>query len=487
MSAQLPTPLSIAVPPSGTLSAGAQIYGFGENSQRLLARGNLDALNNRPIGYFDAGVGSAFVELIAGLPASSVDNVVWERSTGTPMSCFFVQNNAAGGQSVLWQALINPFNGSYNGSVQLPQLSTSATETWTLDGIQTGNQVFFLRRTSGTGANVFRCGTSGSPVLMTASSAARALSPLAVINVPLPSGVTLSQLAYLTVSGTGAQQITFLTYTSSGSTSSPVSYPVTPGNTLQDLTWISNRYLVARMSSTSTPNVAKLVRIDRQSPNPPNFIVDLTLPNADIESLRVSGDRQWLSFFTSPGVGAANERSAAVMRVTDGTTAQPGGAYTILMPLETWNFAQPPFVQQTSNPLNPSVVFAGQPPAGGAVSYYRASMVHDVSVVGRTVAAPAGMTFSFNVSANFVPVDEIWVLGLSFARATTPGPSNLVGEVLAPPVIVVGAPNQNASQTITLTTPVSPPFVSSSLYMQSAWLSQSALFVGRLTSLPIFQ
>ncbi len=447
---------------------GATIFGFGDASTRLLAKNTFG-----DIGWFDAaGTPPTFATLEAASVAVAINNIVWERGS-LPTSAWHVHNNSVFtgtippifGVSQLWQALVGPPGGSV-GSVFL---SLNPADDWTLDAIAPSNTRFFLRLAVAGGWSVHTCTTSSSPT---------ALAPTVVALQPLTLSPNGNRLAFVS-QGTGVQRVTILPGLPSPAT--PLHITVPAGSSLDDLAWIDDNRLVARMHPNGSPAAGRIVRIDSQPPTP--GIVDLTLPGQFCRDLEVSGDRQWLTFVVSQTVtnsvpSSANELSAVAMRITDGTTASPGGAFIVLSPLQTWNILQGPHIQHSATAENPFVVFPAIAPGATLPSFHRATMLHDVSIVGRVLGA---VSTTIDVRAPALPANDMWVLGVSLERTTVVGVPPM--HVLNP---VVLGPFFNFPPTQPLTVGGGGVPFNAEMFFQAGWFTQGNLAVGRVTELQIF-
>ena len=462
--AQAPTPFTV----SGC-TPGALLYGFDESTSRVLAKDTASG-----VGWFDAATPTSFNSLLSSTINNDVSSVLWERGPA-PANILFVNNNdpAISNNSRLYRKSLTP-----GAEVPVVQLSTTATDDWRIEAVNSTNTTFFLRLVTLASANVYRVIGTGAPTLLS-TTASPAITPLRLS----PNGAFLAYVSLtgqLTFQNTGSGAVTQLT--------------LPPGEGLDSVHWVDDQFLVARMAAFVTPTLGRVVRIDRTT----STIVDLTLGGAasmGVRSLRMSGDRQWLTWTMSQivtnGTSGTIETSAAAMRIADGTTTAFGGGYVVVHPLEVWTFfVDQPIVQQTSNPVNPLIVYAGNrtAPSSLPLSFYKANLKYDVSVVGRTssLSTPPPNTNgpSFVATGNHDALDDGWILGLSWGRTITPGIYVDNPLILGPWLFTAVAPFNQSSPTITLPTTSTP--LNGRLYMQAGWFSNGNLAVGRVTELPIF-
>lgn len=288
---------------TGTLPAGGTIFDVGDAGDGVIIK-----QSNNSVGFFTF-TNRNYIELHNTTFGATVGNMLFGRN-GVSSGVAFSVINSSSNVAVLAQHNLN------GGSSTIGTVSFATNEDWRVEGIRAGNTHFFLRRnTTLTTGNVFVAvpgSTPSSLIPLTAASGPAAREPLTVID-----NGTISKVAFLS-QGAVNQQISFQDFNGVSTSGGLVNFTVPTGTTLTDLTWIDSRFLVARSASSSTPNVHKLVRIDRNNQTLP--FSDLSL-NVNVRSLKRSGDGKWLAFIVDHIVAGTSERSAAVMHVSDVASA----------------------------------------------------------------------------------------------------------------------------------------------------------------------
>lgn len=480
-----PTPFTV-IDGSGTTSWPTTIFGYGETSGRLLLRASSGA-----IGYIDTNLPTpAFETLLVSFNAANVTSAVWENGTAAPDNYYFVSRvtTSPPGQPLTIEHTFNEgflgTSGQSLGVSTLAVLPLSPTETWVVDAAGADNNTFFLRRTSGGTPGSLNVGLATRVATAPSQPPAATFSMLAstratgpIVTIRSPSSVLTTRYAYPTTAPGGQPEVMVRDLVG-GFTNT---IPVPAGILIESMHWITTRFLVARVTSTSFPIRSRIVRIDATGPAGPTQWLDLTPPEVNVRTLRVSGNRQWLTFQMEQTInGTLPESSVGLMRASDSVATQVGGGYVVLIPGQVWTFAgAPPVVQQSNDPLNPTVVFGARAPGSTLVSFHRATATRDISIVGRQ-SAQAGV--SLTIQASDPAAGTFWMAGVAVSRSTIPG------VLLDNPLLLGPFPIAPGGQSQTLAPiPPQPAALNARLFFQAGWFDLTgAIAAGRVTELPIF-